>query len=92
MSRLVGLLGRGSLPPGEGLVIDPCSSVHTAFMRFAIDVLYVSRDGEVLKIVPNMKPFRASAMARARCYVIELPTGTAAETSTAVGDELELDR
>ena len=92
MSRLVGLLGRGSLPSGEALVIDPCSSVHTAFMRFAIDVLYVSRDGEVLKIVASMKPFRASAMARARCYVIELPSGTAADTNTAVGDELELER
>ena len=92
MSRLVGLLGRGSLPPGEALVIDPCSSVHTAFMRFPIDVLYVSRDGEVLKIAASMKPFRASAMARARCYVIELPSGTAAGTNTAVGDQLELER
>ena len=92
LSRLVGLLGRASLAPGEGLVIDPCSSVHTGFMRFAIDVLYVSRDGEVLKIAANMKPFRASALARARCYVIELPSGTAAATSTAAGDEIELER
>ena len=92
LSRLVGLLGRASLAEGEALVIDPCTSVHTAFMRFAIDVLYVSREGEVLKIAPRMKPFRASATKHLRCLVIELPSGTAEATGTAVGDRLELAR
>jgi uncharacterized membrane protein (UPF0127 family) len=91
-SRLVGLLGRSSLEPGEGLVIDPCTSVHTAFMRFAIDVLYVNRDGEVIKVVPDLKPFRLSAARSARCYVIELPSGTASSTGTVAGDKLSLER
>ena len=92
MSRLVGLLGKRSLAPGEALVIDPCTSVHTAFMRFPIDVLYVNRDGEVIKVVPDLKPFRLSAAGSMRCYVIELPSGAAAATGTLVGDRLDLER
>lgn len=92
MTRLVGLLGRSSLAPGEALVIDPCSSVHTAFMRFSIDIVYVNREGQVIKVVPEMKPFRASAAGRLGCYVIELPSGTAAATGTFVGDQLEIER
>ena len=92
ITRLVGLLGRSSIAPGEALVIDPCTSVHTAFMRFSIDILYVNRDGQVIKVVPEMKPFRVSAAGRMRCYVIELPSGTAAATRTVVGDQLEIER
>ncbi|MCH8009235.1 MAG: DUF192 domain-containing protein, partial [Chloroflexi bacterium] len=58
--RLVGLLRRSSLEPGEALLLDPCTSVHTAFMRFAIDVVYLDRGGKVVKVSPHLKPFRAS--------------------------------
>lgn len=92
MSRLVGLLGKSSLDPSEALVIDPCTSVHTFFMRFAIDVVYVNRDGDVLKVVPDLKPFRMSAAGSRRCYVIELPSGAAAESGTVAGDKLTLER
>ena len=92
ISRLVGLLGKSSLRPGEALVIDPCTSVHTAFMRFTIDVLYVNRDGDVIKVVPQLKPFRMSAAGSMRCYVIELPSGIAAATGTTPGDRLQLER
>jgi len=87
-SRLVGLLGRSSLRPGEALVLDPCSSVHTAFMRFAIDVVYVDRSRQVLKVCPGLKPFRLSGVLRPGCSVIELPGGTIASTGTALGDQL----
>lgn len=86
-SRAVGLLGKPSLPAGQALLIEPCSSVHTAFMRFAIDVLYVDRERRVVKSVANLKPFRVSA-ARGRCSVIELPSGTIAASKTAAGDQL----
>lgn len=89
--RLVGLLGRSSLPPGEALVLDPCSSVHTGFMRFSIDVVYVDRDGRVVKAVSNLKPFRVSGVLRGRCSVIELASGTIANTATSPGDQLSLD-
>jgi uncharacterized membrane protein (UPF0127 family) len=91
-SRLVGLLGKSALAPGEALVIDPCTSVHTAFMRFTIDVLYVNREGEVIKVVPELKPFRMSAAGSMRCFVIELPSGIVAATGTAAGDRLHLER
>ena len=86
-SRAVGLLGKSSLPAGRALLIEPCSSVHTAFMRFAIDVVYVDRSRRVVKVVANLKPFRMSA-ARGRCSVIELPSGVIAASKTAPGDQL----
>lgn len=88
-SRLVGLLGRSSLPAGEALVLEPCSSVHTAFMRFAIDVVYYDRERRVVKVVPKLRPFRMSGALRASCSVIELPGGTVAGSGTAPGDQLE---
>ncbi len=87
-SRLIGLLGSRTLPSGAALVIEPCTSVHTAFMRFAIDVLYVDRSRHVVKSVANLKPFRMSAVLHGRCSVVELPSGTIAATSTAPGDQL----
>ena len=86
--RLVGLLGRASLNDGEGLLIDPCSSVHTAFMRFSIDVVYVDGDGRVAKACADLKPFRFSGVLRGAKSVVELPTGTIDRTGTAPGDQL----
>ena len=89
--RLVGLLRRSSLEPGEALLLDPCTSVHTAFMRFAIDVVYIDRDGKVVKVSPNLKPFRASGVLRGGRSVIELPTGVIEATGTVPGDQLSFD-
>ena len=88
MTRLVGLLGRSSLSPGEALVIQPCSSVHTAFMRFTIDVIYIDKAGTVVKTAANMRPFRVGGVFKPSCSVIELPKGTIEATGTALGDEL----
>jgi len=87
-SRLIGLLGRSSLRPGEALLLDPCTSVHTAFMRFSIDVAFLDREARVVKIVPAMGPFRASAVLRGGRSAVELPKGTLERTGTAVGDQL----
>jgi uncharacterized membrane protein (UPF0127 family) len=88
LSRAVGLLGRASLPPGEALVLERTGSVHTAFMRFAIDVLYVDRAGSVVKAVAALRPFRVSGVLKTGCTVIELPSGTIGRTATAPGDQL----
>ncbi len=56
--RLIGLMGAQSLPPGDGLLILPCSSIHTHFMRFPIDVIYVSREDIVVALDENMAPWR----------------------------------
>jgi len=91
-SRLVGLLGRASLQPGEALVLEPCSSIHTAFMRFPIDVLYVDRSRRVTKLVPALKPFRMSGVFGKSFAAIELPSGAIACSGTVVGDQLAFDR
>jgi uncharacterized membrane protein (UPF0127 family) len=87
-TRTVGLLGRAGLEPGEALLIEPCSSIHTAFMRFGIDVLYLDRAGEVVKAVANLRPFRLSAKWAGAHAVIELPSGAIAASGTQVGDRL----
>jgi uncharacterized membrane protein (UPF0127 family) len=88
-TRRRGLLGRSSLPPGEGLWIVPCESVHTIGMQFPIDVLFLSRDRRVLKIRTDMGRWRISACLRAHS-VLELPAGTTAATGTKPGDRLEM--
>lgn len=85
--RRRGLLGRDRLPPGEGLALAPCMSVHTWFMRFPIDVLFSAKDGRVLKIYDSMPAWRLAAAPRAFA-TIELPAGTAAATDTREGDIL----
>jgi uncharacterized membrane protein (UPF0127 family) len=74
LSRLRGLLGRRGLGAGEGLWIPRTSSVHTHFMRFAIDVVFVDGDGRVAKVVPNLRPWRFAGVRGAK-DVLELPSG-----------------
>ena len=86
-----GLLGRASLSAGEGLVIPGCASIHTCFMRFPIDALFIDRDFRVVKVVHGLPPFRFTAPARSAWGVIELPSGTAQRSQTTVGDVLRCD-
>jgi uncharacterized protein len=87
-----GLMFRSNLPPGTGLVIDPCSSIHTFWMRFPIDVLYVDREGTVLRADRAMKPWRFGPLfVRHGRYVIELPAGTIEQSQTAQGDRVILE-
>jgi uncharacterized membrane protein (UPF0127 family) len=89
-SRGWGLLGRARLEDGEGLVLEPCSSIHTAFMRFTMDVLFADRTGKTVKAVPALRPFRLSGAPGAR-YTLELPLGTIARSGTLVGDLLSFE-
>jgi uncharacterized membrane protein (UPF0127 family) len=88
-TRRRGLLGREGLAAGQALVIAPCSSIHTAFMRFPIDVVFMSRQGAVLKVAECVPPWRI----RLRFWafaVIELPAGAARGADLKTGDMLEL--
>ena len=87
LTRMRGLLGRRNLPPGEGILLKPASSVHMAFMRFAIDAVFLDRDLRVLKIADDLKPWRAAG-ARGAKSVVELPAGEAARRGLTVGDRL----
>lgn len=86
--RLVGLLATSHLQAGAGLLIKPCSSVHTFGMRYPIDVVFVDSSHTVVKVVEGLKPWRLAA-ARGAAYVIELPEGMASATFTQKGDKLE---
>jgi len=87
-SRRKGLLGRQSLSPGEGLWITPCESVHTFFMKFPIDLVYLDRNHKVKKVRDSVGPWRLSACLAARS-VLELPAGTVRATQTEQGDTVE---
>jgi len=88
--RFVGLMGRRRLEPGHGLVIEPCRSVHTFFMRFPIDVVYIDRTSIVVKVVPGLAPYRMSATLGPAHAVIELPKGAIDQSRTEAGDVLAL--
>jgi uncharacterized membrane protein (UPF0127 family) len=86
-TRLRGMLGRDSLPAGEGLLLWPAPSIHTAFMRFAIDAVFVDAELRVLKIVEGLRPWRVASAHRAR-GVLELAAGQANARGIEVGDRL----
>jgi uncharacterized membrane protein (UPF0127 family) len=90
-TRRTGLLKHTSLPKGEGLWIVPCESVHTFFMKFAIDLIYLDRRHKVRKVRSAVPPWRLSACLPAHS-VLELPAGTAIETQTQPGDELDFEK
>jgi uncharacterized protein len=88
-TRMKGLLGRQSLDLREGLLLRPASSVHTAFMQFPIDVVFLDSDMRVLRVEPNLRPWRVAAQRGARA-VVELPAGAAETRGLAVGMTLHL--
>ncbi len=86
-ARLRGLLGRGALAEGEGILLRPAGSVHTVLMRFPIDVVFLDRDLTVLDVVPSLAPWRASGRRGAKA-VVELGAGEAARRGVGAGDRL----
>ena len=87
--RRTGLLKHDKLNDGAGLWIIPCEAVHTFFMKFAIDLIYLDRNRRVRGIVSGLRPWRFSMCLPAHS-VLELPSGTIDRTNTQRGDELEL--
>jgi uncharacterized protein len=89
-TRRNGLLGRRALAADAGLWLLPCESVHTFFMQFAIDLIYLDRKQRVKKVRAAVPPWRLSACLTAHS-VLELAAGVAQTTNTQPGDELEFD-
>lgn len=87
--RTVGLLRTPEVAPGEGLWIENAPSIHMFFMRYAIDAVFVSREGLVTHIVENLKPWRVVLWARGARDCLELRVGSVAERGVSVGDRLE---
>jgi uncharacterized membrane protein (UPF0127 family) len=90
-TSLRGLIGHRPLARGEGLIIVPSNSIHTHFMGFPIDVLYVDKALQVVGIDQDMAPWRFGRIHRRAHFVIELPAGTIAATGTQVGDQLQVE-
>lgn len=85
--RNTGLLKHSGLEPGHGLWIVPCEGIHTFFMKFAIDVVFIDRKRRVRKVVRGLVPWRASLCVTAHS-VIELPVGVIEASGTQKGDQL----
>lgn len=88
-SRIKGLLGKKALGSNQALILDPCNSVHTFFMRFPIDVLFVDKDYKVVKITANLKPNSISGISWRSSKVIELSAGKIAATNTQLQDQIQ---
>jgi uncharacterized membrane protein (UPF0127 family) len=88
LKRVKGLLGRKTINKGEALILNPCNSIHTCFMRFPIDVLFVNRQNQVVKALSSIKPFHLTPIYFNAHFAIELPAGTIQSTSTSQGDLL----
>jgi len=86
--RLRGLLGRPALGAGEGLLIDPCRTVHTFGMRYPLDLAFLDRDGRVRKLAYGVVPGRLAG-SRAAHATLELAAGTLASSGIALGDVVD---
>jgi uncharacterized membrane protein (UPF0127 family) len=91
LQRVKGLLGRSSMQRGSALLLKPCNSIHSFFMKFAIDALFVDKSNRVVGILPEFRPFRISPVYFQACCVIEFPAGTLLPESVRVGDRISLE-
>lgn len=89
LTRLRGLLGRSGLEPREGLLIRPTSAIHTCFMRFPIDVVFLDRELVVLGVETNLRPWRAAARRGAKA-VLELASGESGRRGIQRGERFQL--
>jgi len=89
--RLVGLLNRSSLQKGEALILKPSNAIHTLFMRFAIDVLFLDKNHKIVGILPVFLPFRLSKVYFNAQITVELPKNCLEITQTKLGDTVKIE-
>jgi hypothetical protein len=90
LQRIRGLLGRSGLPPGQGMLIEHCWSIHTFFMKFPLDVIFVDSDWEVRRVVRDLHAWRMAASPGAS-RVVELAAGALEGADLAPGDALKIE-
>ena len=86
--RLRGLLGHRPLAEGEGMWFKPCKSIHTFFMSFPIDIVYLTKDDVITKTVSNLRSFSLSIGGPQARTAVELPSGTVAQLKLGAGDQV----
>lgn len=89
LSRMIGLMFKEKLIGAEGLMIDPCRSIHTFFMRYNLDIVFLSRDNRVIKIIRNLKPWRITWIYFRATKTLEMPAGRL-PLDINIGDRLEV--
>ena len=89
-ARLKGLMFRASIASDNALLLDPCPQIHTCFMRFNIDVVFLDKQNCVVAVLENLKPWRMSRFYRSSRRTLELPGGCL-QGRVQVGDELIFD-
>ena len=88
LTRLVGLMGRKGLADDQGMWISPCKSIHTMWMRFPIDVVFLDKELRVVTVRERVAPWRATPFIKTASSVLELSAGAVARTGLAAGDQL----
>lgn len=91
IDRFFGLMGRKAVEDGGGLLLVRSASIHSFFMRFRFDAIFLDKEQRVVKIVPAMRQWWVAFGGRGAKDVLELPAGTAAATGTQLGDRLVFD-
>jgi uncharacterized membrane protein (UPF0127 family) len=88
--RFMGLMFRKELPEGHGLALTPCNSIHMFFMRIPLDVVFLSREGTVVRVYHGIRPWRVSRIVRGAHTAVELPAGTLRQAGVEKGAVLRL--
>ena len=86
LSRTIGLMGRNKIETDHALLIYPCQQIHTYFMKFTIDCLFIDKKYQVVQIIEGLKPWKISKKTPAGWGVIELPEGCLLYTSDAADE------
>ncbi|OGI17833.1 MAG: hypothetical protein A2255_08840 [Candidatus Melainabacteria bacterium RIFOXYA2_FULL_32_9] len=89
IKRIIGLLNRSKLEKGEGLLIIPCNGIHSFFMRFRFDAIFLDKNNKVKHLIRDMGPWRLSPLIFNAHSVLELPAGIINETDIKVDDTLD---
>lgn len=90
LTRLKGLLGKREIEDNEGICIYPCKSVHTFFMQFPIDIVFIDRDNKIIHITENLRHYRISKYVKNAEYVIEIGGSKSKKKDIEVGDEIDI--
>lgn len=87
-TRFWGLMGKESLDEQAGLWIEPCNSIHSCFMRFAFDAVFLDKEGYIVDVVEVMRPWRFSHLVKGGRVTLELPEGRVRSLGLEVGQQL----
>ncbi len=90
--RSIGLILEKHFSEGKGLIIKPCCSIHTFFMKFNIDILFINKNNEIIALYENVKPWRILPIHATSSYVIELPSKTISDKNICKNDLIKIIR